>query len=121
MSNANPGSTIQGRDPRGSLPLTPGYRRVRSGLAVIDAQVVDDRLRVFGADRRAEDLDHLGHATVPAVAVEKRRIHDDIVETVAGPAVRLDLCATRPILQLETPLLRDDDAGGHRQREQQTR
>src|SRR5437762_14115823 len=93
--------------------------RSHSGFAVVGAEILNDRLGVFGADRSAEDLDHLGHAAVPAIAVEKRRIHDDIVETVAGAAVRLDLRSSGRILQFESPFLREHDAGSHDESQQQ--
>src|SRR4030095_10975175 len=80
-------------------PTRTGRPRLQtSGLPVIGVEIFDDRLRIVGVDRRPEDLDHLGDAAVPTVAIEERRIHQDVVEAVARAAIGLDLRAPRTIL-----------------------
>ena len=64
-------------------------------LAVVLGQIVHDGGNVLGLHRRAERLDHLGDRGVPALAVEEGRIELDVVQAVAGGAVRLHLVQTR--------------------------
>src|SRR5260370_34303210 len=71
-----------------------------ASLPVICLQVVADDLRVAGIDRRPEGVDHLGHLGIPSGAVEKRRVHLDVVEAVADGAVGLDLVDASGPLEL---------------------
>src|SRR5260370_31760676 len=70
------------------LPVLLGHK---ASLPVIGLQVIADDLGVGGTDRRPEGSDHLGHLRIPSGGVEKRRIHLDVIEAVAGGTVGLDL------------------------------
>src|SRR6516165_708538 len=72
-----------------------GRNDARSSAAVVRLQIVGDHLGISFADRRAERPDHLGDLGVPQSRVWKRRIHHDVIETVATGAVAFDLVETR--------------------------
>src|SRR5262249_11024394 len=68
--------------------------------AVILLQVVGDCLGISVVDWRTESLDHFCDLGVPQRRVRKWRVHRDVVETMTGLAIGLDLLETRRFFQL---------------------
>src|SRR5207253_9846313 len=89
-------------------------RSFRRRLAVVLGEISRDGVDVFLRDRRAECVDHLVHRRRPAGLVEEARVHLDVIEAVAGEALRR-LVAARRILQHDLFLLRRRRPGGERE------
>ena len=72
---------------------------------VIRRQIRGDVLGVGVADRRAERFDHLGDLGVPGRRIEKRRVHLDIDQAVAGAAIGFHFVEARTRLELDRRLI----------------
>src|SRR3984893_19518810 len=104
---------------------TSGIRHLSSVFryvigAVVRLEIIADGARVRLADRRAESVDHLGDLRVPHRRGEERRVHLDVVEAMAGAAVRLDQIEPGAFLERDGLLLRGD-GGGHERGQQRDR
>ena len=82
--------------------------------AVVLCQIRRNILGVGVADWSAERLDHFRDLCVPSGRVEKRRIHLDVSEAVAGATVSLDLVEPRSRLELNQRLIRGGGKGNKR-------
>src|SRR6476646_743728 len=74
-------------------------------VSVVLLEVVLDGSRVFVFNRRTERLDHFGHFGIPKGRAWKRRVHLDVVETMASGAICLHLVQPGRLLQLDWPFI----------------
>src|SRR6516225_10632950 len=58
--------------------------------SILGAEILDDRLGVGLINRRAHDVDHFLHLSLPLCRTKERRIHLDIVKAVTRRAIGFD-------------------------------
>ena len=87
----------------GLIKLGDGLDRSLAA-AVVRHEIIDNDLGIGRPDRRPECRDHLVHLGLPTLAVEKRRVHGQIIERVAGVAIVFNDAPTGPGLECDVLL-----------------
>src|SRR5262245_44282486 len=88
---------------KASSPYPPGQRALL--LPVVGGEVIDNLRHLVRLHRCAVNLDHLVDLGLPALSVEERRVHRDVVLAVTGGAATDDQVAGRARLELDPVLV----------------
>src|SRR5438874_2690235 len=76
------------------------FSRGRHSSPVIFLEVIKDHFGVRLCNGGTEGLDHLVDLCLPDPAGWKRRVHNDVIKTVAAAAIRFNLIETSDLLEL---------------------